>query len=80
VVFIFTTPKHICKFLWAGIWLREVTIPEDAKVSFGSNKHHKANKVIIGRRWDLRKIETWKWLVSIGADIHVGNDVASNGR
>ena len=71
----FTTPKYICKFLEYGIWLREVTIPDDAKISHGYKKS-KANKLIFGKRRDLRKIETWEWLVSIGADIHAWNDYA----
>ena len=71
----FTTPKYICKFLRFGIWLREVTIPDDAKIAHGDNKS-KANKLIFGKRRDLRKIKTWEWLVSIGADIHADNDHA----
>ena len=71
----FTTPKYICKFLEYGIWLREVTIPDDAKIAHGDNKS-KANKLIFGKRRDLRKIKTWEWLVSIGADIHADNDHA----
>jgi len=71
----FTTPEHICDFISYGIWLREVTIPKSAKIAHGDNKS-KANKLIFGKRRDLRKIETWEWLVSIGADIHADNDLA----
>ena len=70
----FTTKEHICKFLNYGIWLREIQIPDDAKVSFGESKH-KANKVIVGKRYDLRKVETWEYLVENGADIHTYDDV-----
>jgi hypothetical protein len=56
--------------------LREVIIPDDAKVASGEDKH-KANKVIIGKRWDLRKVETWEYLTSIGANIHALDYVLS---
>jgi hypothetical protein len=83
----YTTQEYICGFLGYGIWLREVTIPEDAEyVKDPGGDKWRANKVILGERKDLRKVETWRWLVEeCNADIHVLNENAlrwasNNGR
>jgi hypothetical protein len=69
----FTTPEHICEFLYYGVWIREVTIPEDAQiVQDPEGEKWRADKVVLSPRRDLREVETWKWLVEIGADIHAG--------
>jgi hypothetical protein len=75
----FTVPEHICKFLGFGIWIREVTIPEDAEmVKDPQGDKWRANKVILGERKDLSKVETWRWLVEeCKVDIHSYYTVAS---
>jgi hypothetical protein len=74
----FTSPEFICNFLSYGIWIREVTIPEDAElVKDSSGDKWRSNKVILGERKDLNKVETWKYLVEeCHADIHVDNEYA----
>jgi hypothetical protein len=71
----FTTPEFICYFLDYGPWIREVTIPEDAEiVQDPSGNKWRVSKVILSQRKDLEEVETWKWLVESGIDIHVDND------
>ncbi len=73
----FTDPKNICKFLNYGIWLREVTIPEGAEmVKDPDGDKWRASQVILGARKDLREASTWEYLVSVGANVHAGNDEA----
>jgi hypothetical protein len=73
----FTTPEFICEFINMGIYLREVTIPEDAEIvkDPGGDKW-RASKVILSPRKELKDIETWKYLVELGANIHVRDDYA----
>lgn len=62
----FTTHEHILNFLNLGIYVREVTIPEDAEmVHDPSGDKWRASKIILGKRSDLRKVETWRWLGNI---------------
>jgi hypothetical protein len=73
----FTTPEHICEFLNYGVWIREVTIPKDAQIVQDPERNKwRANKVVLSPRRSLRKVETWKWLEEIGANIHAGDDYA----
>jgi hypothetical protein len=73
----FTTPEYICKFLYVGIYVREVTIPEDAEIVQDPQVDKwRASKVILGVRKELGNIDTWKWLVENGANIHADNDYA----
>ncbi len=65
----FTTPEHICDFLEYGVYVREVTIPADAEmVKDPAGDKWRASKVILGPRKDLKKIDTWKWLIELGAN------------
>jgi hypothetical protein len=73
----FTTSKYICGFLDYGIWIREVTIPEDAQMVMDpEGDKWRANKVVLSPRKDLREVETWKWLEEIGVDLHSYDDYA----
>jgi predicted small metal-binding protein len=82
----FTTPKHICKFLGYGVWVREVTIPNRARmVQDPEGDKWRANKVVLGTRKHLGKVDTWKWLIKNGTDIHADCDfplrlTANNGH
>jgi hypothetical protein len=75
---IYFASKDIFAFLGYGPWIREVTIPDDARMvkdpGRGSEKF-RANKVILGSR---RKIDAdvIKELVEEGANIHAGNNYA----
>jgi hypothetical protein len=52
----FTTPEYICKFLEYGVWVREVTVPEDAQiVQDPEGDKWRADKVVLSSRRDLRK-------------------------
>ncbi len=67
----FTTPEHICGFLDHGIYIREVTIPEDAEMVMDpEGDKWRASKVILGPRKCLKEVYTWKWLVKIGVTIN----------
>lgn len=73
----FTTPEYICNFLYIGIYIREVTIPEDSEtVQDPDGNKWRASKVILSPRKELWNVNTWKWLVEIGVDIHLGYDIA----
>jgi hypothetical protein len=73
----FTTPEFICEFLSMGIWIREVTIPEDAEmVQDPDGNKWRASKVILSERRSLSDIDTWKWLIENGANIHARDDLA----
>jgi hypothetical protein len=82
----FTNAENIFKFINSNRYLREVTIPTDASVYLDpEGDKWKADKVIIGARRDLKLVSTYEYLISIGADIHAGDDgalrsAASNGH
>ena len=76
----FTNAANIFKFLNYGIYLREVTLP-----TYNTNflmlkdvcgDKWRANMIILGNRYDLSNVDTFKFLVEHGADIHAGNDFA----
>ena len=61
-----------------GFYLRSVTLPtsdEDFKmVPRFDNRAWYANKIILGERMELSKVETIEYLVNNGVDIHYKND------
>ena len=69
----FSDGEHICDFLEFGIYIRQVTLPEDKKkfkmVKIGDTKW-RANQIILGKRRDLRKVSTWKYLQLIKINLH----------
>ncbi|AGF84903.1 repeat protein [Moumouvirus goulette] len=76
----FTKPKYICKYLDFGIYLREVFLPTDNQdfkmIKDPEGDKYGANMIIFGERRDLRDVETWKYMVSMGVDIRAYNDFA----
>lgn len=62
----FTDAKHICEFLSYGVYLREISLPFDDKdfrwVRDNGNKW-RANKIILGKRYYLSEVDTFKYLV-----------------
>jgi hypothetical protein len=71
----FSDEKNICEFLYYGVWIREVSIPEDAEmVTDPQGDKWRASKVIFGERKSLAEVSTWEWLVSLGVDIHIYNE------
>ncbi|AGF84830.1 repeat protein [Moumouvirus goulette] len=78
--FYFTEPKYIVRYLNYGIYLREVYLPTDdpnfQMIKDPDGDKYGANMIILGEKRDLRDLETWKYMVSKGVDIHINNDYA----
>jgi len=76
--FYFTDAKHIFEFLEYGIYLREITLPTndpDFKIVKDNNKW-RANKIILGKKYNLIDVSTFKYLLDQGADIHTDDNSA----
>jgi hypothetical protein len=70
--FYFSDAEHICEFLHFGDYVREVTIPADAKmVKDPDGNKWRADKLFLHERKDLSKVETWKWMIDQGINIHI---------
>ena len=66
----FTTAKHILKFLGYGCYLREVMLPEDCLwIKDPDGDKFRANKIILGKRYDLSDPLTFQLLVEKGANM-----------
>ena len=78
--FYFTDVNNIFKFLDFGIYLREITLPfndPDFKVVKDlEGDKWRTNKIIFGKRYNLDDVETFKYLISMGANIKADNDYA----
>ena len=75
--FYFCDIKDILGFLNYGVWLREVTLPEGEEIyKDPKGNKYKAHQIILGKRRDLRKVSTWKFLIKNGANIRALNDSA----
>uniref|UniRef100_A0A6G6ACT1 Ankyrin repeat-containing protein n=1 Tax=Borely moumouvirus TaxID=2712067 RepID=A0A6G6ACT1_9VIRU len=73
----FSDSENICKFLNYGVYLREVTLPTDNS-DFQMLKDPEGNKygacmIILGDKHDLRDPDTWKFMISVGINIHAYN-------
>src|SRR5436190_333177 len=65
----------ILEYLSYGDKLCRVTIPENAQV-VKVGKKFKADRIIIEEILPLSNVNTWKYLVEHGADVHVEDDCA----
>jgi len=77
--FYFTDAKHIFKFLSYGIYLRKITLPindPDFKIVQDKNNKWRANKIILGKRYNLIDVSTFEYLINQGVDVHTKNDYA----
>ena len=74
---IYFASKDILAFLSYGVWIREVTIPEDEEVYENPNipKKYKAHRVILGERRRI-DVSVIKDLVEQGANVHANDDCA----
>ena len=76
----FTNAENISKFLDYGIYLREVILPtynpDFQMIKDPQGDKWRANMIILGKRYDLSDIETLRYLVQNGFDIHVNNNSA----
>ena len=80
--FYFTDAANIFNFLNYGIYLREVVLPTDNvdfKMIKDKNKDNdkwRANMIILGKRYNLYSLDTFKYLIEKGANVHADNDYA----
>jgi ankyrin repeat protein len=75
--FYFSDAEYICEFLDYGNYIREVSIPDDAKmVKDPDGNKWRTDKLFLHERKDLKKVETWEWMIKQGINIHVKNDSA----
>jgi hypothetical protein len=76
--FYFTNIKNIFQFVEYGCNVREITLPLSDPgfkiVKDPQGDKWRANKIILGKKYDLWIIETLKMLVEKGADIHITGD------
>ena len=57
----YTTLEHIHKFYGYGVWIREVTIPDNAEMVLDPEGNKcRADKIILGKKYPLYDIETIK--------------------
>lgn len=66
----FTKAKNILLFCSYGVWVREVTLPDNQKVHTEPFKL-KADKIILGERMPLTNSATIAKLIEAGADVNV---------
>jgi hypothetical protein len=75
----FTDIEHIFDFLDYGINLREIILPFNDPnfkcVNDGPNKW-RANMIILGKKYDLTNVDTFKYLISLEADVGTNNNFA----
>jgi len=75
--FYFSDTEHICDFLFYGKYIREVSIPDDAKMVKDSDGNKwRSDKLFLNERKDLSKVETWEWMIKQGINIHAWDDYA----
>lgn len=72
--FYFTDINNILEFLSLGIYLRLITLPTDDsefKMVADSDDKWRANKIILGKRFNLSDPKTFEYLETLGANIAV---------
>lgn len=79
--FYFSTIENIFSFLDYGIYVREITLPVDNKnfkmvEDNSTTPKLRSNMIIFGKRWDLSDVDTFKYLIENGANIHAEDDHA----
>jgi len=74
---IYFASDDIFGFFEYGIWIREVTLPENEEIyeETGNPKKFKAHQVILGERREIN-LELIKELVNEGANVHANDDLA----
>ncbi|BCS83584.1 putative repeat protein [Cotonvirus japonicus] len=69
----FTKSKYILRFLYFGVYLREIHLPTDnpdfKMIKDSSGDKYGANMIILGTKRELKNPETFKYLESIGVNI-----------
>ena len=76
--FYFTDITNIFKFLNYGVFLREIKLPIDnpkfKMIKDKENDKWRTNLIILGKRYDLFTVNTFKYLIKNGANIHADDD------
>jgi hypothetical protein len=75
----FTDIEHIFDFLDYGIHLREIILPiNDPNFKCVKDEANKwrANMIILGKKYELSNVDTFKYLISLGADFKAGDNYA----
>jgi hypothetical protein len=76
----FAEVQQIFKFLDYGPYIREVTLPDNAKVvKDPQGDKYRASQVILGNRESWADPEVFKRLLLEGADVHANYDEALRG-
>ena len=72
------TPEKNGTHFLSGISLQGVTLPIDNPdfLMIEDGNKWRANMIILGTRYDLSSVETFKYLIECGADIHACNNYA----
>jgi hypothetical protein len=73
----FADVKNIFEYIEYGVYLREVILPTENKEFKMVTDHNgglRANMIMLGKKYDLFEVETFKYLIENGADIHTKND------
>lgn len=78
--FYFTDIEHIFCYLDYGCYVREVGLPTNdpnfMMIADPNGNKWRANRIILGKKYELQNVMTFKLLIDRGADIHVNNDYA----
>ena len=76
----FTDVKNIFRFLGYGTYVSKITLPVNDKefkmVKDPEGDKYRANMIIIENFMPLSDVNTFKYLVEIGCDIHVDHEYA----
>lgn len=77
--FYFVKPKDIFKYLTFGVYVRKVILPDHK--DFKMIKLHdedvwRANMIVLGEKYDLSDVETFKMFIKEGANLHDADDAA----
>lgn len=68
---------NIIFFIWYGINIREVTLPDDANVIFDQNlNQYKTDKFILSDKRSLKDVQTWNWMHSENVNFYGANNDA----
>ncbi|QGR53608.1 ankyrin repeat-containing protein [Moumouvirus maliensis] len=73
----FCEPKDIHHYLHYGVYLREVYLPVDNpnfKMIMNRLKIYGANMIILGKKYYLNDLNTWKYMIECGLDIHYNDN------
>ncbi len=73
-LYFFCELNYIFRWLYYGNTVCELIIPAGAQVVAVGDKF-KSDSIYIEQKLDLDKIETFKYLISKGLDIHIDNDI-----